>query len=301
VRHLNYNHLLYFHTVTSEGSVAAAARVLNITPQTISGQIKLLEESLGQALFIKVGRGLVMSDTGQLVKEYSDEIFSLGTALRQRLRHEPDHPSQTLRVGILDSIPKLIAGKLLSDSVVGAQEYPVKLDCREGNLDSLLAELAVHRIDLILSDRPVPSGLHVKAFNHALGTSDIGFYSPPKWARKLKAGFPESLTGVPMLLPNASSALRRSLDHWFDDVEVEPEVVAEFDDSALMKTFGDMAIGVYPAPEVIASDVAIKHHGVYIGTAQGVRESYVIISGQRRVRHPLVKKITLVGQALLNA
>ncbi len=300
MRHLNYNHLLYFHTVANEGSVASAARVLNITPQTISGQIKLLEESLGQALFVKVGRGLVISETGQLVKEFSDEIFSLGDALKQRLRQEPDHPSQTLRVGILDSIPKLIAGKLLADSVSGEIENPVRLDCREGNLESLLAELAVHKLDLILSDRPIPSGLHVKAFNHALGTSDIGFYSPPRWAKKLKAGFPDSMAGVPMLLPNASSALRRSLDHWFDEVELEPNVVAEFDDSALMKTFGDIALGIYPAPEVIAADIATKHHGVYIGTAQGIRESYVIISPQRRVRHPLVRKITSVGQTLFS-
>lgn len=299
-RHLNYNHLLYFHSVAVEGSVAAAATALNITPQTISGQIKLLEESLGHELFVKVGRRLVLSETGQVVKEYSDEIFSLGVALKQRLRHERVSPAQSLRVGVLDSIPKLIAARLLSESIQSGESQALRLECREGNLEDLLGEMAIHKLDLILSDRVIPSGYHVKAFNHALGASDIGFYAPPQMAKKLAAGFPQCLAQVPLLLPDASSAIRRSLDHWFDDIGLEPRIVAEIDDSALMKTLGDVGLGVYPAPEVIAADIAATHRARFIGKADGVRESYVVISPQRRVRHPLVKRITDVGQAMFS-
>lgn len=296
---LNYNHLLYFHTVATEGSVSGAAKALHITPQTISGQIKLLEESLGHELFVKVGRGLVLSETGQLVKGYSDEIFSLGSALKHQLQQGSVNPSQFLRIGIVDSIPKLIAGRLLGDSVTSNTDVPVKLNCTEGNLETLLSNLSIHKLDLIISDRPIPSGLHVKAFNHELGASNIAFFAPPAWAKKLTAKFPASIANVPMLLPNTTSALRRSLDQWFDEIGVEPNVVAEFDDSALMKTFGDLGLGVYPAPEVIADDIALTHHTRAIGTAEGVQEKYLLISPHRRDRHPLVRRITSIGVALL--
>ncbi len=299
MRQLNYNHLLYFHTVATEGSISAAAKALHITPQTISGQIKLLEESLGHELFIKVGRGLVLSDTGHIVKSYSDDIFSTGAALKHHLQQAPTNRSQFLRVGIVDSIPKLIASRLLGDSISNQSDTPIKLNCVEGNLEALLADLAIHKLDLILSDRPIPSGLHVKAFNHELGASNISFFAPPKWSRKLTAGFPQSLATVPLLLPNTSSALRRSLDQWFDEIGIEPDIIAEFDDSALMKTFGDMALGVYPAPEVIAGDIALTHHSRSIGTADGVQENYLVISPHRRDRHPMVRRITAAGRSLL--
>ena len=300
MRQLNYNHLLYFHTVATEGSVAAAAKVLHITPQTISGQIKLLEESLGHELFIKVGRGLALSDSGYVAKEYSDEIFSMGAALKQRLQGESAHPLKSLRVGVVDSIPKLIATRLLSASMDDKQQPASRLDCKEGNLESLLAELAIHKIDLILSDRAIPAGMHVKAFNHVLGSSNVAFFAPPNWARKLRAKFPQSLSGVPLLLPNTTSALRRGLDQWFDDIGLEPEVAAEFDDTALMKTFGDKALGVYPAPEVIAEDISTSHRARLIGRAEGVVENYFVISPQRRVRHPHVLQIAETGRQLLD-
>ncbi len=289
MRHLNYNHLLYFHSVAREGSVAKAAKVLHLTPQTVSGQIKLLEEAIGEPLFLRVGRGLTLSDTGRVVQSYADEIFSVGTALAQRLQTSGQENPRSLRVGIVDSFPKLVACRLLGVTLGG--DEPVRLSCSEGKLESLLADLSVHKLDLILSDRPVPTGLNVRAYNHALGSSNMAFFAPNDWAPRLSANFPKSLADVPVLLPDASSALRRSLDHWFDEIEIVPRVVAEFDDSALMKTFGEAGQGVFPAPGVVASDIAGSCHASPIGYIAEVVETFIAISPQRRLRHPSVLRI----------
>jgi len=173
MRDLNYNHLLYFHTVAREGSVARAAKVLHLTPQTVSGQIKLLEDVIGEPLFLRVGRGLTLSDTGRVVQTYADEIFSVGTALAQRLQSNAEQSTRELRVGIVDSFPKLVACKLLGVSL--GTELPAKLSCSEGKLESLLADLSVHKLDLLLSDRVVPTELNVRAYNHPLGASNIAW------------------------------------------------------------------------------------------------------------------------------
>ena len=183
MRHLNYNHLLYFHTVAREGSVAKAATVLHLTPQTVSGQIKLLEEAVGEPLFLRVGRGLVLSDTGRVVQSYADEIFSVGTALAQRLQTSGHVSPSALRVGIVDSFPKLVACRLLG--VALTDDEPVRLSCSEGKLESLLADLSVQKLDLILSDRPVPTGLNVRAYNHVLGTSKLAFFAPEGWTQSV--------------------------------------------------------------------------------------------------------------------
>lgn len=289
MRHLNYNHLLYFHTVAREGSVAQAAKVLHLTPQTVSGQIKLLEDVVGEPLFLRVGRGLTLSDTGRVVQTYADEIFSVGTALVQRLRGHTEQSVRELRVGIVDSFPKLVACRLLGVTL-DANE-PVKLSCSEGKLESLLADLSVHKLDLLLSDRPVPTELNVRAYNHVLGSSKMSFFAPQSWDDSLTSSFPECLACVPVLMPDSSSALRRSLDHWFDEMGIVPKLVAEFDDSALMKTFGESGLGVFPAPDVIEDDVERCFNVRRIGSVDGVIESFTAISPQRRLRHPSIVNI----------
>lgn len=289
MRHLNYNHLLYFYTVAREGSVARAAKVLHLTPQTVSGQIKLLEDVIGEPLFLRVGRGLTLSDTGRVVQSYADEIFSVGTALAQRLKSSEQQRVRELRVGIVDSFPKLMATKFLSVTLL--DDEPAKLSCSEGKLNSLLADLSVHKIDLILSDRPVPTELNVRAYNHALGSCRMAFFVPDQWSDEFVSDFPHCLGTVPVLMPDASSALRRNLDQWFDEMEILPNIVAEFDDSALMKTFGEAGLGAFPAPEVIARDVERCFHVRAIGTIENVTETFTAISPQRRLRHPLVLKI----------
>lgn len=296
MRHLNYGHLLYFHTVAAEGSVAAAAAALHVTPQTISGQIKLLEGKIGRPLFVRAGRGLVLSDTGRLVQEYTSEIFSIGGELARQLqqRDEEVHAS-TLRVGIVDSLPKFVACRLLGEVI---EDGAGRLVCREGALETLLGELAVHRLDLVLSDRPVPTGLAVRAWNHPLGESDVAIFAAPDVADELAADFPRSLDGVPILLPHESTALRRRLDHWFDEQDVHPCVVAEFDDSASMKAFGQAGLGVFPSPVVVAEEIERSGGARPVGTVTGVDEHYVAISPERRLRHPAVQRVTDTARRL---
>ena len=289
MRHLNYNHLLYFYTVAREGSVAQAAKVLHLTPQTVSGQIKLLEDVIGEPLFLRVGRGLTLSDTGRVVQTYADEIFSVGTALAQRLQSTAEQTVRELRVGIVDSFPKLVACKLLS--VALHSDTPAKLSCTEGKLEALLADLSVHKLDLVLADRLVPTELNVRAYNHPLGTSRLAFFAPQSWSEDLSSDFPQCLERVPILMPDSSSALRRSLDHWFDEMQIVPKIVAEFDDSAQMKTFGEAGLGAFPAPDVIASDVVRCFKARQIGIVNGVTENFTAISPQRRLRHPSVLSI----------
>ena len=288
MRHLNYSHLQYFWTVANEGSIARASEVLHITPQTISGQLKLLDEAVGEPLFQRVGRGLVLTDTGTLVKQYADDIFSLGGELAQVVRGR-QAASQVLNVGIVHSIAKLISYRVLQPVV--AADSDMRLSCVEGDLDELLADLSVHRLDLVLSDRRMPVNTSVKAYNHTLGESAIALFAKPSTIRRYKTNFPKSLDGAPMLMPGRASAMRRELDDWFEQVEIEPRVVAEFDDSALLKMFGAGDAGVFPAPHAIAPEIERMYGARVIGMAEGVRESYLAISPERRLKNPAVLAI----------
>lgn len=299
MRHLNYTHLMYFWTVAREGSIAKASEVLHLTPQTISGQLKLLEQSVGEKLFERVGRGLALTDTGQVVNQYADEIFMLGAELTQRVKSSQALVPTTLNVGIVNSIPKLVALRVLEPTL--GMEDPVKVICREGDIDPLLGELAVHRLDLVISDRPIPTGINVKAYNHPLGGSHMSFFAHRSIARKYQKRFPKSLEGAPMLLPIQGSPLRRGLDDWFDSMGITPQIVAEFDDSALLKAFGEAAVGVYPAPAAIAAEVASMYHSVELGAVETIRESYYAISPERKLKHPAVLQITEEARAKLFA
>ncbi len=233
-----------------------------------------------------------------MVQTYADEIFSVGTALVQRLQSADQESVRALRVGLVDSFPKLVACRLLG--VTLSDQEPARLSCSEGKLESLLADLSVHKLDLILSDRPVPTELNVRAYNHVLGSSDLAFFAPNGQVDALSKDFPSSLTNQAVLLPDASSALRRSLDHWFDEKQILPRVVAEFDDSALMKTFGEAGLGIFPAPDVIADDISRSFHASSIGVIDGVTETFIAISPQRRLRHPSVLRIAEHAKRILS-
>jgi LysR family transcriptional activator of nhaA len=290
MRHLNYQHLLYFWTVAREGSIARASEVLHLTPQTISGQLKLLEESIGAPLFHRVGRGLVLSDTGRLVNQYAEEIFSLGAELTQRMRDQDMGAPLAFNVGVVNSIPKLIAQRILLPSQELGDE--IRVLCWENELDKLLADLAVHRLDLVISDRPLPTGSSVKAFNHLLGVSGVSMFVHRSLAAKFAKGFPESLNGAPVLLPVNTTALRRRLDDWFDSVGVRPHIVGEFEDSALLKAFGGEGGGVFPAPTAIAAQIERMYQARMIGEVQDVEERFYVISPERKLKHPAVVRIT---------
>ena len=290
MRHLNYNHLLYFWTVAREGSIAKASQVLHLTPQTISGQLKLLKEEVGEPLFNRVGRGLMLSETGHVVNQYADEIFSLGTELASRVKDKTVSAPLTLNVGIVNSIAKLIAYRIIEP--VFKMQQPIRTICHEGSLEQLLGDLAIHSLDMVISDRPIPPGLNVRAYNHRLGSSDISFFCAEENAVDYAANFPQSLDSAPMLMPLSSNPLRRQLEDWFSAERIKPRIVAEFDDSALLKAFGAAGQGLFPAPTSISEHIEHMYHAVNIGTVDRLRESFFAISSERKVRHPAVLLIT---------
>ncbi|MDA0688070.1 MAG: transcriptional activator NhaR [Proteobacteria bacterium] len=289
MRHLNYNHLLYFWTVAREGSIAKATEVLHLTPQTISVQLKILEESVGEPLFSRAGRGLVLTEFGHLVFQYADEIFSIGEELCVRLKSKDASMAPSLQVGITNSIPKLIAMRILQPALEG--DEPIKLICKEGSLESLLGGLAVHQLDMIISDCAIPAGLNVKAYSHALGNSDIGFFAKTTNARRYIKDFPRSLNNAPLLLPTTGNPIRSGLEVWLDSHDISPTLVAEFEDSALMKAFGEEGLGVFPSPEVIQDEIETMYKCRMLGKADSVREYYYAISPERKLKHPIVLEI----------
>jgi LysR family transcriptional activator of nhaA len=298
MRHLNYNHMLYFWTVAREGSVARAAGQLNLTPQTVSGQIKRLEESLGAALFERNGRALMLTDTGKVVAQFADEIFPLGQELAQFVRHggRPSAP-RTLTVGVVHSIPKLVSYHLLSPALTA--ESPTRLILHQGSLDELLAQLAVHRIDLVLADTPAPPDLNVRARSHEVGECSVAFFAAPKLARQLADDFPRSLHGAPMLMPGARTVLRERVQTWLLGQDIAPAVVAEIDDSGLLKAFGHSGAGVFVGPSVVASAVCDAYGVEQIGTVDEIVERFYAILPERRMPHPAVTAISEQGRKCL--
>jgi len=297
MRHLNYNHLLYFWAVAREGSITKATKVLHLTPQTISGQLKLLEESVGEPLFARAGRGLVLTETGHLVFQYADEIFSLGEELTARMKNGGSSLPASLRVGIINSIPKLIAMRILQPAVNG--DLGVRLICKEGPLDSLLGDLAVHQLDMIISDHAIPAGMNVKAFSHSLGASKIAFFVQQSLAKKYASGFPATLDEAPLLVPISNSPLRRGLENWFEEKGLSPSIAAEFEDSALMKAFGEEGTGLFPAPSVIRSEVELMYKCQMVGELDSVQEAYFAISPERKLKHPVVLEVIETARSTL--
>jgi len=299
MRNLNYKHLHYFWVIASEGSIARAAARLFLTPQTLSGQLGQLEDSVGTALLHRARRGLQLTETGQLVFQYADEMFRLGTELGEILRGRLPGGTRPLRVAVVDVVPKLVARRLLQPAL--ALQPPVRLVCLEGKLEELLLSLSGHRIDLVLSDAPAPHGSGLRLYNHRLGTSAVSFFAAPALASRCRSGFPASLNGAPMVLPTQNTAVRRELELWFEREGIDPDIRAEFEDSALLKAFAADAVGVFPAPSVIETAITRQYGVRVVGRVEAVSERFYAVSPERRIRHPAVAAITEQARSSLFA
>jgi len=294
---INYKHLHYFWMVAREGSIARACDRLHLTPQTVSGQLALLEENLGVKLFERVGRKLEPSDIGRLVLSYADEIFSLGNELEDSVRNLPEQQRIVFRIGIADVVPKSITYRLVAPAM--QLPTPVRIICRENTIETLLAELAVHHVDLVIADGPIPPGINVKGFNHPLGECGVTFLAVPEIARRLRKDFPRSLDGEPMLLPGENTLVRGQLLDWLESQHIYPRIVGEFEDSALMKAFGQNGAGVFISPTPIASEVE-KQYGVSpIGSTDRVLAKFYAISVERKISHPAIAAITQTAREWL--
>lgn len=294
---INYHHLLYFWTVARAGSIVKASEELRLAQPTISGQIRTLEDTLGEKLFTRVGRNLVLTDVGHVVYRYADEIFGLGRELLDTLKGRPSGRPIKLHVGISDAMPKMISHRLLQPAL--ALEGPVQLICREDKTERLLAELAVHGLDMVLTDAPIAGAARVRAFNHLLGECTVSFFGTTELARQYKRDFPRSLEGAPLLLPTDNALLRRSLEQWFESLGVRPRIIAEFEDSALLKVFGQHGAGLFPAPSALESEICEQYHVRSIGRAEGVIERFYAITVERRIKHPAVAAISVAARSEL--
>ena len=287
---LNHNHLMYFWVTATEGSIARASELLHVTPQTISTQIKLLEEAVDLRLFEREGRNLRLTSAGRMTQSYADGIFALDRELQATLRGEPQGTARELLVGISCALPKLVCHRILEPAL--HMPEPVRMVCREDGIERLLAELALHNLDLVLDDAPIPRGLSVRGYNHLLGQCGVVWVAAPELARKYGGRFPAGLDGAPFLLPTANTALRRSLNLWLEQNGIRPRIVAEIADSALLKAFGESGEGIFPVADVVLDHVESHYHVVPLGVADGVVERFFAITVERRIRHPAVVEIS---------
>lgn len=292
---MNLKHLRYFWTVARMGSVARAAERLHLTPQTVSGQIKLLEDALGVALFRPAGRGLELTEAGRVALSYADEILDLGEEMKSALTRRQGRPRTELRVGICDVVPKSMAWRLLAP-LAGLPE-PVRLACREGRLDALLGELALHRLDMIVADRPMPGGLAVRGHSHKLGECAVAFFAAPALADRCTA-FPACLDAAPLLLPGPDAAVRGQIELWLGEARLNPDVVGDFDDGALMKAFGQAGAGFFPGPANLSGEIAARYGVREAGRVEDVREAFWLITGERRISHPAVRAVVEAARDL---
>lgn len=288
---LNYHHLLYFWTVAREGGVSRAAKVLHLAQPTLSSQIKKLEKSIGHDLFERSGRSLVLTETGQLVFRYADEIFGLGQELADVLHNRIDEDKSRLLVGVQGALPKLVVYELLRPALE-SKENEYQVICFEGKIRELLGELAMHRLDVVIADRPLTPDTHVKAFNHLLGKCGVTVYGTGQLSRKYKRNFPESLNSAPMLLPTQNTSLRMLLEQWFDENEIHPLIAHEFEDSAVLKVFGQAGHGLFVTPTAIEDEVCRQYSVKVIGRIPEVVERFYAISIEKRLKHPAVLKIS---------
>ncbi len=288
---MNYKHLHYFLQVAKLGGVLRASERLHLSPQTISGQIQSLEEALGTPLFAKSGRGLVLTEAGRMVLGYAEDIFSIGAELEEAVR---DHPRRgkllEFRIGVADAVPKTIACRLIEPATQLPE--PVRIVCREWKLDTLLGELALHRLDLVIADAPIPSAVSVRAFNHRLGSCGISFFAAPSLLESSKGRFPACLDGAPLLMPADDSAVGQRLRAWLQARSLRPRVVGECDDSALAKEFGRRGLGIFVGPTVLERDIERQYGVRALGATTEVVEEFFAISVERRITHPCVTAIT---------
>ena len=292
---LNYHHLFYFYTAAKEGGITAASKRLRLAQPTVSGQIRQLEEAVGSPLFARNGRGVELTEAGRVAYRYACEIFDLGTEFLDVMQGRQNGRPSKLLVGIADVLPKLLVHRFVEPALGSA----CRVICKQDSLDSLLGSLSTHALDLVLADSPISPTVSVKAFNHLLGESKVSVFAHPKLARKLQKGFPGSLNRAPFLLPGEHTVLRSSLEQWFQRESVRPDVAAEFDDSALMKTFGQIGVGAFAAPTAVKNAVE-KQYGVKaVGQLDGIRERFYAITVERRLKHPGALAISKAAQGVL--
>ena len=296
---MNFKHLHYFWVTAKAGGVMRASEQLHTTPQTLSGQIKLLEDRIGRKLFRKNGRQLELTEDGRVALGYAEEIFTLGSALETAMRERQEGTTRVLdfRVGVADSVPKSVAYRLLEPAQ--GMDQPVRLICHEGKFPDLLATLALHRLDLVISDEPLSRQVSVKAFNHPLGSSPMTFFCAPSLQPRLQGPFPQCLNGAPMLVPNPSNSVGKQLDAWLMRHQLHPRVVAEFDDTALMKAFGREGRGVFLSPALLEEETAAQYGGIVVGRSDELVEEFFAITVDRRISHPCVAAITSAARGTL--
>ena len=287
---LNFRQLYYFWNVATAGGMRRAADRMHLTPQTLSGQIGELERDLGVELFRRSGRRLEITEAGKLVLSRADEIFQIGKELTDILKISPPEEALPFRVGLADTVPKSIAFRLLAPAF--RLDRPVRLFCHRDRLENLFAELAIHKLDLVIADRQLPPELGVKGFNHLLGRCSVTFFGTRALVRRHAPGFPKSLDGAPLLIPSGSAAGHGFLGRWFEEHGLHPQVVGEFDDTALMKTFGQAGLGLFPAPSVMGEEVRRLYDVDVVGEARDINLRYYAISAERRLRHPAVMAVS---------
>lgn len=291
---LNFKHLRYFWMVAKSGSIARASEHLHLTPQSISGQLSEFEAALGVDVFRRVGRGLELTETGQRMLGYAEQIFSLGDELLDAIRVDAQAQTVTFRVGIADSVPKMVAYRLVEPSLNFTE--PVKLVCREGRLTMLLADLAVHRLDMVIADRTMPDNLNVRGYDHFLGESGVSVFGAKSLIKQFDQPFPQLLDGAPFLLPGVEVALHARLMRWFEAERLHPRIVGEFDDSALLKAFGQAGAGFFVAPTAIEPFVVRQNDVEVVGRIETVREQIYAITNERKLTHPIIAAICRFAQ-----
>lgn len=288
---MNFKHLHYFWVTAKAGGIVRAGRQLHTTPQTLSGQIKLLEHSLGLQLFRKNGRQLELTNEGQLALGYAEQIFGLSAEMETALRQARDKKSVLeFRVGVTDSFAKAVVYRLLEPAL--SLQQPVRLACSEGKFPDLLGQLGLNRIDMVLSDEPVPSRANIKAFNHAIGSTAMSFFCAPTLKSSLKGKFPQCLDGAPMLVMGPSASIRKPLESWLVKHQVTPQIIGEFDDVPLMKSFGREGRGVFMAASVLEAETIAQYGVEVVGHTEEIIEHFFAVSLERRIKHPCVAAIT---------
>ena len=287
---LNYHHLRYFWAVARAGSLRAAAEKLRVSQPSICAQIQLLEESLGEDLFRPSGRSMALTEFGQIIFGYADEIFTLGAEIQRASQQAPTSRALRLNAGIVDSFPKLMSYDILRP--IFEHQPPVQLACHEGKLPDLLVQLTTHRIDVVLSDEPASPGIAARVFNHFLGGCGVTFCAMPALARTLKGRFPRNLHDAPALLPTQNCHLRRDLERWFREVGVQPRVIAEFEDAALTKIVATRGIGIIAVPSLVESEAVERYGFVPVGRAKDIETQFYAITAERRLTHPAILAIT---------
>ena len=284
----SYRHLYYFWVVAKEGGMSKAADRLDIAVQTVSTQVRELEKSLGYELLKPAGRGVALTDAGLAAMRQAELIFQLGEKLPDLVRDATGTPSVRLAVGISEGLAKLAVRQLMQPVM---QTPNLRLICQEDEFEDLLGELALHRLDVVLADRPAPLNPNLKVYSHSLGASNLSWYAPPQWQAAARKAFPQSLAKVPVLLPTSSAAVRPRLDHWFERLGIKPNIVGEFEDSALLKTFGSAGMGVFPAADLIHEELVERYSVKRVGACDGVAEHFFAIGAHKKVLHPLVQKL----------